>query len=197
MLWPLDGSAPISHHLGFRCRRRPCDSVDGGVESTWRGWNGLCQVKKSRRAHPGVVGAASHTTARVSAWGMPGHMGLPHCECESGPEFAARGGGGQASLLSTWPECACGAEVPLLLSSSVCEASHVSVFVNTCSDVHEGIQEWGSDYSCVSMQKPTCGQCAHTHPCAFLGTCVCTFVCAGVRVCVSGDTHSLNGQECT
>ena len=74
-------------------------------------------MKKSRRARPGVVGAASHMTARVSAWGMPEHMGLPHCECESGPEFAARGRGGQASLLSTWPECACGAEVPLLSSS--------------------------------------------------------------------------------
>lgn len=45
------------------------------MESTWRGWNGLCQVKKSQRARPGAVGAASHTIARVSAWGMSEHMG--------------------------------------------------------------------------------------------------------------------------
>lgn len=93
-------------------------------------------------------------------------MGLPHCECESGPEFVAQGGGEQAcrgtgGLLSTWPECACGAEVPLLLASSVCEASRVCVFVGVrlflC--LHEKTYLWPvCTYSSMCLPGHMCVQ---------------------------------------
>lgn len=203
--------------LGPRCRRAPGFSSDGGVTGARLSCSGRCQGRKSPGVAPAPVEISGQGTSercghrsptqpqRVPPEACQKHVGVNQA---CGPLSGSRGAGGRRcgglefcsplgqDTLPVAPE-----GLFFVPTAGVCPHVCVCVCGHLCIHMHESIQEWASDYVSPREHLRVAGAlCAHTHPCAFLGTCarMCAYVpdCTCASVCARAHVLSLGGRVC-